>query len=546
MAGLCCACFIVYSFLALTAPPRFNSPDENANHYFTGIFAESGYLYSFESLNLAVPGLIHPRSVRVVDDFLVPGGFIGLPVIYGSVARVFGLGVTPFLTAFMAVLASLAFVSIVAKFFGRPTGYLAGWLLLINPVWWYQASRAFMPNSLFVSLLILAAWFMLVAPLAALKGDRTRRRWDVFWRADGVVAGVLLGLALSVRLSEIYWIFLAMAAIIVASFKKIPWSRLLLLLFFTVLMLLPFMGMNRSLYGSWTGTGYGSGLGGVPVEDLPAGRGAQLLGPLQPFLFPLGFAPRTAWRNFWTYGVAFFWWWSVLVGASLLVAAVHWLRRRPTASGPAPRAFAVAAVLVGLWLSLFYGSWTIHDNPDPQAVTIGTSYLRYWLPLFVLSTVPVAWALTLFIGRLPKPWRKPLLGLFLAGLTLVSGLSVFGSEEEGLLAVRASLSRYDREVEQVLAATEPDALIIVDRADKLLFPERRVMYPLRSETTFAALPKLLGRAPLYYFGITFPEKDLDYLRREKLPPLGLTIEPVSQFREESLYSLRPLPPASAP
>ena len=98
----------------------------------------------------------------------------------------------------------------------------------------------------------------------------------------------------------------------------------------------------------------------------------------------------------------------------------------------------------------------------------------------------------------------------------------------------------------MLAHTDPKSLVIVDRADKLLFPQRPVIYPLRSEATYAALPKLSGAAPLYYYGITFPEKDLDFLRSEKLPPLGLTIEKVLELQEESLYYLRPLPAPSHP
>jgi len=538
----------VYSYISWAAPLRFNSPDENANYYFIGNFVETGWLYAFEPLNLVTPGLIHPRSISVVDDFLVPGGFIGLPVFYGAAAKVLGLGATPFLTAILAVAAALAFASVTGKYFGRRVGYLAGWLLLINPVWWYEASRPFMPNTLFAALTIISAWFMLVAPLAAMRGGRPRRRWDVFWLADGAVAGAIFGLALAVRLSEVYWLALAAAALIAMSLKKVPWMRLALSVFFAAAVLLPFLGLNRTLYGSWIGTGYGPGLGGVPVEELPAGYGARLLGGLQPYLFPLGFAPQTAFQNFWTYGVKFFWWWSVLVAAALIAAAVVlWRRRRQRRPvGAQYKAFALAAALAALWLILFYGSWPVRDNPDPRAVTIGTSYFRYWLPVFVLSVVPVAWALQAATASL-SGWRRPAaLIMLLAALTAVSGYAVFTSRDEGLLAVRANLIRYDQDVKQVLAATEPESLIIVDRADKLLFPDRRVIYPLRSDATYAALPKLRGRAYLYYYGITLPEADLEYLRSDKLPPLGLTIEPVLTTRDESLYRLRPLSAPSRP
>jgi hypothetical protein len=542
------AFFVVYSFLSLAAPLRFNSPDESSNYFFASSFAKDGRLWSFEPLNLFVPGMVHPRSVRVVDLFLVPGGFLGLPVLYGSLARVFGLGIVPFLTPLLAALSALALASLVRKFFDERTGLFAGLLLLVNPVWWYEASRPLMPNILFVSLVIFSAWFLLVEPLFAARQGRLRGRWAIFWSIDGALAGVLCGLALAVRLSEAYWLVLASAVLIVASIRKLPWSKLTFFTFFAIASFLPFLLLNHSLYGSLSGTGYGPGFGGVSVDDLPAGMGARLLGPLAPYLFPLGFAPRTALANFWIYGLSFFWWWSLVVIVALAAAAVRAVRswRQGT---KLPRAAVISAWLGGLvclWLVMFYGSWTIRDNPDPNAVTVGTSYFRYWLPVFVFSVVPVAWALAAFTEKLSAGRRRLAALVLFSVLAVASATAVFCAKEEGLLALRANLIRYDQEVSRAVAMTENKALIVVDRADKLIFPERSVIYPFRSDATMTALAELADHAPLYYYGITLPENDLRYLREEKLPPLGLTIERLESFRDESLYALRVAPIKSQP
>jgi hypothetical protein len=207
--------------------------------------------------------------------------------------------------------------------------------------------------------------------------------------------------------------------------------------------------------------------------------------------------------------------------------------------GPAA-AFAAAALAVTVWLILFYGSWSIQDNPDPAAVTIGTSYFRYWLPIFILSVVPVAWAAARLLDRLKGLWRPVVGTLALAVLAVVSAWTIFNAPQEGLLAIRRNLQRYDAEIGQVLAATEKNALVVVDRADKLIFPERAVIYPLRSAATYAALPRLVAAVPVYYYGITLPPRDLEYLRASKLPPLGLTIDPVVSFEQETLYVFRSL------
>src|SRR3989338_2867794 len=60
---------------------KLNSPDETANYFFIKQFAQSGELSVREELNLVSP-IVHQRSVNVRGDQLVPGGFIGLILLY--------------------------------------------------------------------------------------------------------------------------------------------------------------------------------------------------------------------------------------------------------------------------------------------------------------------------------------------------------------------------------------------------------------------------------------------------------------------------------
>jgi hypothetical protein len=536
VAGLLLALTVIYAFLPLFAPPRFASPDESSNRFFAALFAERGMLYHFDALNLLVDGRVRPRSTRFVDEFVVPGGFLGMPVLYGGIAKAFGVAVLPFLTPLVAALGVLGWWLLLRKIFGEKVAAFGALLLAAHPAWWYAASRTFQPNVLFASLAIWAAWFLLAAPIrTALAG---RDGLPLLRNADAPIAGVLFGLALAVRTSEAYWIAPAALAAIVALRGKAPWARLCLFACFVALTLAPFLFLNDSLYGHWLSTGYGSAPTSVPTASVPQGGGSRLLGPLRPILFPLGFAPRTAFANAVTYGFGFFSWWSVLVVAALAwfgVAATR-MRRSKQAARPASVAAIAFAVIATLWLVLFYGSWTVQDNPDASAVTIGSSYLRYWLPLFLSSIVLVAWAAKDALDRLPKPAFRPrIIAAALAAYATLATWSVFAAPQEGLLALRRTLIAQDAVAKGVVAKTEDKALIVVDRADKILFPERRVMLPLRDEGTYAALAKLKPSAPLYYFGITFPEGDLQWLRETKLPPLGLGIEPVETFGEETLY-----------
>ncbi|MEK9152117.1 MAG: hypothetical protein AAB692_02010, partial [Patescibacteria group bacterium] len=380
--------FFAYSFLPLAAPPTFNSPDERANHHFAELFAETGRLWFFEPLNLAADDRIHPRSMRVVDHFTVPGGFLGLPVLYGGAVKAFGTRVLPYITPLLAVLAVLAWGALVGRWFGEKIGLVAGGLLLAHPVWWYQSARTLMPNVPFVSMLVIGAAFFWIRPMASTLARRQHRSVLTPY-LDDLMAGIFAGLALFVRPSEISWMLVAALAAALMLRRDLPWRRLAIAGVAAGLAFAPTFILNNAVYGHPFSSGYGAAFAGAPMNQLPAGRASALFGSLTPYLFPLGFAPRTALRNFLTYGLAFFPWWSFLVGAALASFGVK--TRRGAKISKNVSAFGAAAAAASIWLIFFYGSWIFSDNPDPDAVTIGSSYLRYWLPIFVLSTVPVAW-----------------------------------------------------------------------------------------------------------------------------------------------------------
>jgi hypothetical protein len=64
---------------------------------------------------------------------------------------------------------------------------------------------------------------------------------------------------------------------------------------------------------------------------------------------------------------------------------------------------------------------------------------------------------------------------------------------------------------------------------------RSVVQPFRSEHARQALRGLRGKVPAYYFGITLPDTDFEWLRDDSLPPDGYSIEPVRTYGHETLY-----------
>ena len=84
---------------------KFFSPDENANYVFTKLYAQTDNLYVFEKYNLIAEDIVRPRSYISENGFIKPVSFLGMTIYYGFLAKIFGVGIIPYLTPFFASLA---------------------------------------------------------------------------------------------------------------------------------------------------------------------------------------------------------------------------------------------------------------------------------------------------------------------------------------------------------------------------------------------------------------------------------------------------------
>lgn len=521
------------STLALSWPlgrELFVSPDENAAFVFATQLAETGKLSWPEPLNLELQGLLHPRSAVGFGAAVVPASFVGYLIVLGLVGKVFGSLAMYLVTPILAVLTVVVWRDVVRRVFGdRLLADLAAFLLLIHPAFWYYSGRVMMHNVAFLACLVIAIWWALARPLAALA--RPRQRAWLRWLDFGLV-GIFLGSALVIRTAEAVWV-LAVLAIAVGWFRaQLGWRAIVAIGLGLGLMFGVLLGINTSLYGQAFVTGYTASFD--YAVDTPFSVVAESSEPVTEtktynLLLPFGFHERVIINNVLNYGFKLYPWMSVVAifGFGLAFAT----------KGDHAREWRwLAAITLGLslWFAVVYGSWKIVDNPDPKIISLGNSHVRYWLPLFTLASVFAARAVRdlLFSGKTYLQ-QGLALGILLLMTLLSLQLVLFG--HDGVAPTRAALETFAVKRERILALTEPDAIVIVDRADKYLFPHRRVVVPLRSEATYAALPQLLKLTPVYYFGITFPPQDIEYLNQVQLQPLGVRIEIVDTMSEESLY-----------
>lgn len=536
--------FSAYSYLPASGPSSiFNSPDETANYFFAKTIADKTELKVYEPFESLSKGRVHPRSAAVSGDFLVPESFHGLPVLYGLIAKLFSLKVVKFLTPFFAVLALLAWRKILADFFGTLAGTIGAAVLAIAPAFWYYADRSMFHNIPFVSFLIFFIFFLLSRPIFKFFEEKKKiisgfRHFLVF-AADIFLAGVFLGLAWWTRTAEIAWTGILALSLIIIFRKTFRWRGILPFIFGLTVAFLPALLINKSLYGGFIQTGYGLITTAAPVfESLGAKNGPSAISAISDsfqaalnVIFPFGFHPRTALSNVLNYLIILPWWMAAASLISFFWFAYGCLNGKQEKENIT---YVILSAFVSVWLIVVYGSWVIHDNPDPNAVTLGISYNRYWLPIFAAESGLIGIAFAHFWEML-KPRFRFIFVILFAISAFLSFSAVFLSKGDGIFAIGKTLKGYETIKAQVLKLTQKNAVIITDRGDKIFFPDRKVIATPLDESVYHIIPDLGRQTRIFYYGTNISNDELKYLNNQKLVPYGLQFGRLYNFGRESLY-----------
>lgn len=523
LGGLLALWFATLFILSFATSAVFLSPDENAVFIFARAFAQTGSFVLVEPLNAAGVFSVFPRSAIPTAEGLVPTTFVLFPAFLGVAMRFFGVVAAYVITPLLALAGVLAISNTTWHLTrNRVTAVLAGFITAVHPALWYYAARPFMHNVAFASLLVIGVWFSARRPFA-------------LWYVNAAFSGFCVGAALSVRPSEAPWILMSALLFIILSglWRKVKLSAFVIFVCSVCLPLVTLLGLQELTYGNALSFGY------LQTATAMVGEGASEAQALSPsflerifsLLFPFGIVLKAMAKHAVQYVFLLYPLSSLLMvfGAILFVQAPAERRIR--------LAYVVTLAFASLWLIALYGSWTFNDNPDPFVVTVGNSYVRYFLPLFLFAAPLGAYAISSIAQRLK--FLVPefvVIGIASFALFFSGAATVFGGGD-GLLQGREVLSESFVKRSEIIRLTEPEAVVIVDRADKFLFPYRRVVQPLRAESTYNAMPAIVSEVPLYYFGITLPQRDVDYLNDVKLAGLGLRIDVIETIGDETLYQI---------
>jgi hypothetical protein len=252
-------------------------------------------------------------------------------------------------------------------------------------------------------------------------------------------------------------------------------------------------------------------------------------------LFHFGFNLKQSLKMFYYYLPRMFPWlfWLGLFGLMMFFQKIaKWKKRHYL--------YLLGYAFLSIILVFYYGSWRFNDNPDPNSFTIGNSYVRYWLPLY-LGCLPFATMALFKLTRLFKN-KKIITSLRITIFLFIAAYSVYfvlSGSEEGLIQSKENQINQRSELAKVLRLTESNSVIITQYHDKLLFPERKVVVGLFNDKSLVdRYARLAAELPLYYYNFTFPQKDIDYLNEKRLAESGLQIKPVETVTDSfTLYQL---------
>jgi len=541
---------------------KWSSPDETANYFFTKSFATSGELSFFDEANLVSDDWVTPRSMRSDDGSVKPVSFLGIILIYGIIAAGFGVGVIPFLTPLFAALGIVIFYGLTKRLFGERVGLWSSFLLAFFPVYIYYTVRSLFHNVLFIVLLI-AGLYLFLAALGPKRALAKKRLKSEFFFA--FLSGFLIGLALITRTSEVLWLAPALFLIWIFYARRFGLTKLILFGSGIVAGLLPVAYYNQILYNSFFHGGYAEM--NRTLDDLTKKSGELLrstwagqfyfyrdyLVALFRNVFYFGFNYEQSIFTAHNYIVKMFpaLFYSGLAGLVVLIGQnVRRFRKKYLV-------YVLAGLVSGIFLIFYYGSWKFNDNPDLTRFTIGNSYTRYWLPIYLwlmplaaLAIVQVTQAALTWPVKIKEAsqevWQRArrliasgLQVLLIATWAALSLLFVLYGSEEGLAYLYYN-NKYERvNMTEVLALTEPEAIIITRYHDKFLFPERRVLIgSLPDDGVLTAATKLLKYYPVYYYNFYLNDAAVSYLNNGKLNEYQIEIKLMRKKEKFGLYQLQ--------
>ncbi len=509
----------IYFYLPAKYNDKFYSPDETANFFFAQNFAKLNSLKIPEPMNNYGANIVFPRSINVTSNQeLVSGSFLGLPVIYGLLAKIFSTDFIVFFTPFLSLLTVLIFFLGLKNLLSEKTAFYSSLLVLLMPIFIYTANKGLLQHNLQLFFVVFCFYLLTVA----------QKKENDYWL---IPASLFFSLALFVRTSEIFFFSL----LIIAFWFNYDRKFRFLLFFggFSFLGLIGILLFNQQIYGSFFSLGYQS------LEATPKIK-KSLITNITSIIFPFGLKLKIyfyhlrefLWKLFFPFFV------PAMVG-------LIYLFKKNFNSPQKVACFSILTIAI-IYETVFYGTfwpWGLSGISSEIQTSIGAPHLRYFLPLFFLFIPFVVIFFEKIIKNFSLREKKISLLLVFSFFLVFSVKNIFYDQAEGLLKISTDLHDFEQRIIVVEKIIPPNSLIIVpDWADRIFFPKYKVIQSINDPLIHAQnpllfLPQIVDEHPVFYYTA---ENDTDFIEFQKqLNEIKLYPVFISKvFKDESLYEIK--------
>ena len=446
---------------------------------------------------------------------------------YGWIGKVIGSNLVLFLTAIFGAFTPLLFYGIVRRLFNKQVAFFSAVLLFTLSAFVYYSSLAMLHTTFFIFLIMAGLYFFIR------QGEEINKNKSYF----AALSGLFYGLALITRSVEFFWIGLL---ILIPFFIYIKKIRLVWILTFLACLFIPvlvLMYYNYQIYDNAFTLGYlnmqsdGHLLDRLTDEFEVSSAGNVLVNYLKLIFIPFGFSAKYIYLNFNKYIIDFSFPYLTFATFGFVLMIIDFAKKKLKQK---QLVFVIVSAIICAWLSVYYGNWQFIDPLVLQYNFIGSSYVRYFLPIYIILLPFVAYLLHKTLSFKYKVYNLIKYAIVIAIIGYLSFYSynlVYKSTHDGLIKQKDVIKSSYARANEIDSLVEKNAIIITNRHDKLLWPKHRVVMFNLDYTVFPRLNEVIDRYPIYYYTL-MPDVDINYINKKKISEFNLELIEVKKIDEQ--------------
>ncbi|MDQ5971017.1 MAG: hypothetical protein QG603_794 [Patescibacteria group bacterium] len=444
----------------------FNWPDANANFWSVSQIVNNFSIGQFDSLNIPSNFLLHTRSQNVIDGVTLPMTFLPSLFVMSSLAWFFGQFSALLLIPLLAAAIIFIFHLLVRRLLPDEKSAITSTILLatLGP-WVYFASQPLLPNIIVIFLALLSL--------------------HTFLDKKYLAGSLFFALAIACRPPEIIWLAPLLFLFFYFLRPKVQKLRIINSLIIFGAVMIWALYLNKAVFGGYFLTGYSNFQGNsLPSETSIASNN------IFSWFFPFGIDLFLVAKNYLKYFWLLIWPYSIfiLLGIGTILASKNNNREKK---------YLLTYFVISILLVLYYASWDFSDALVKNLNTISISYVRYFLPIFIMSMPLVVMGINYLTKNLKNKyfWQLAIL-LF---LIIFSVNQVVFTKNDGLLAHAQYVQDYYREWQAIKKIAPAGSIIISERSDKYLYPYYRVVVPQGDLALWPRIKDIYGSVDIYYY-----------------------------------------------